>query len=50
MSEVSILLVSYSSQYDSAKQQCCLSQTFTWPKKLQRAEVAGYVVDWEIGV
>ena len=34
-----------SSQDDSAKQQCCLYQMFTWPKKLQHAEVAGNAVE-----
>ena len=42
--KVSILLTPCSSQNKSAKQQCGSYQMFMWPKNLQQAEVARYVV------
>ena len=43
--KVSILLNSCSSQDDSAMQQCGSYQTFTRPKKLQLAEIAGCMME-----
>ena len=43
--KVSILLTPCSSQNNSAKQQHGSYQMFMWPKNLQQAEVARYVVE-----